>query len=135
MTLSSRVVVVVCLAFAAACGSVQSDKCGDVTCGANATCDMDSGLCVCDSGFVGDGMTCTPMDECAVMNDCDANATCTNTTGGGHTCACNTGYDGDGFTCANIDECADASPPCDPNATCTDAPGTFDCTCNTGWEG
>ncbi|TNF25237.1 MAG: hypothetical protein EP329_23435 [Deltaproteobacteria bacterium] len=42
------------------------------------------------------------MDECALaLDDCGANATCTNTDGG-FTCACDAGYSGDGYTCTLI---------------------------------
>ncbi|TNF31813.1 MAG: hypothetical protein EP329_11810, partial [Deltaproteobacteria bacterium] len=45
---------------------------------------------------------CTDIDECAAGSDnCDANATCTNTVGA-FTCACNDGYEGDGVTCTQI---------------------------------
>ena len=40
------------------------------------------------------------IDECAnaSTNNCDSNATCTNTPGS-FTCTCNQGYSGDGTTC------------------------------------
>jgi len=41
-------------------------------------------------------------DQCAAgTDDCDTNATCTDTTTG-FTCACNTGYEGDGTACLRI---------------------------------
>ncbi len=87
--------------------------------------------CSCRDGYSGDGYQCTDVDECAdaSLNNCDANATCTNTDGG-FTCACNSGFSGDGTACTDVDECADASlNNCDANATCTNTPGSFTCTC------
>ena len=48
----------------------------------------------------------TDHDECASANDnnCDSNATCTNTPGS-FTCACNSGYSGDGLICAGKFDC------------------------------
>ncbi|AUX34867.1 MULTISPECIES: EGF domain-containing protein [Sorangium] len=74
----------------------------DPTCGGqgclavSAPCDPTVPCCdglTCQSG------TCTDVNECALGTDnCDANATCINTTGS-FTCACNEGYAGDGVTC------------------------------------
>ena len=36
------------------------------------------------------------------VDDCDADATCTNTLGS-YTCSCNIGYSGDGFSCDGND--------------------------------
>jgi len=55
--------------------------------------------CHCDTGFEGDGKTCTNIDECATLTDnCDVNATCTDTVGS-FTCTCDPPYTGDGVTC------------------------------------
>ena len=81
------------------------DECAAATddCDANATCtDATPGYaCTCNNGFVGDGTTCSDVDECAdeSSNNCDANASCSNTAGA-FTCECNEGYAGDGTTCA-----------------------------------
>ena len=44
------------------------------------------------------------IDECAEsnLNNCDTDATCTNTEGG-YQCACNIGYAGDGTACQGIE--------------------------------
>jgi len=76
-----------------------------------------------------------PVDECAQGTDnCDANATCTDTADG-FTCDCNMGYTGDGVTCTDTDECTDGTDTCDANATCTNTPGSFTCACNMGYSG
>ena len=44
----------------------------------------------------------TDIDECDTgMNDCDVNASCTNTIGS-FDCMCNIGYSGDGFNCTGL---------------------------------
>lgn len=85
-------------------GSAVSCSINNGGCSAQAIC-TPSGttrICTCKTGYVGDGFTCTDVDECLTSNGgCDVNATCTNTPGS-HTCACKTGYTGDGVTCTPI---------------------------------
>lgn len=69
-------------------------------CGANATCA--GSTCTCNTGYSGDGLTCTDVNECMNANGgCDPNATCTNTPGS-RVCTCGAGYFGDGATCTPI---------------------------------
>ncbi|NPD22211.1 hypothetical protein D7Y27_19240 [Corallococcus sp. AB004] len=98
----------------------------------NAPCDATVPCCdglTCQSG------TCVDVNECAAGTDnCNENATCTNTVGS-FTCACNAGYEGNGVTCADVNECAAGTDNCDDNATCTNTGGSFTCACNAGYEG
>ncbi len=177
------------------------DECADASlndCDANASCaDTDGSFtCTCNSGFSGDGTTCTAdpacgdgtidagedcdgitlpavlecpdgytgrplcenapqnpdgdgtctlaaipdgcvnVDECAdsSLNNCAANAACTDTEGG-FECACPDGYSGDGTSCDDIDECADGGDNCDENAECTNSEGGFECACAMGYAG
>jgi hypothetical protein len=61
-----------------------------------------------------DGSTFTlDYDECAKgADDCDPNATCSNTLGG-YTCACKDGFAGDGYDCIQTDACVTGNGGCD----------------------
>ncbi|MEK6799202.1 MAG: EGF domain-containing protein [Planctomycetota bacterium] len=81
------------------CIAGGDDECalGTHNCDVNATCTDTAGgfTCACNSGYSGDGVTCTDDDDCTLMTaNCDANATCTNTPGS-FTCTCNAGYSDD----------------------------------------
>ena len=76
----------------------------------------------------------TDIDECGTTDNCDVNATCTNTPGS-FTCTCDSGYSGNGVICTDDDECALGTDNCDVNATCTNSPGGFTCACNTPYFG
>ena len=115
--------VFVCL-FAIACGqrfqSSTFDPCatdnGD--CSANASCEANGAVAVCKClpGFLGDGKTCTDVNECETDNgNCPEGATCENTPGT-YTCTCGKGWTGDGTACADIDECATGLANCDPTS-------------------
>ncbi|XP_065657087.1 uncharacterized protein LOC136082288 [Hydra vulgaris] len=88
-----------------------------LSCNSNATCNGTT--CVCNPGFIGDGVnSCTAT--CAAA--CNSNAICVGTT-----CVCKNGFIDDGVndctvTCLSI---------CNPNARCI---GTT-CVCNDGFVG
>ncbi len=103
-------------------------RCEVGTCSSNAQCADASGqaICSCRSGFSGDGITCTDIDECQTNNGGCGDATrwtCSNNMGAAPTCTdvdeCQTNNGGCGDatrwscsntigaapTCADIDEC------------------------------
>lgn len=109
-------------------------ECFGLKCGENAGCVLEAGApsCRCHTGFAGDGIVCSDVDEC-LDSVCDPNATCINTPGS-FTCSCNKGFAGPGVTCADIDECA-TGRPCSQNASCMNSVGSFSCTCHNGFDG
>jgi hypothetical protein len=115
-----------------------------------ATCVDDSGSpgyhCTCPAtGYTGTGTVASPcvdVNECSSgsLNNCNANATCTNVPAGSFTCTCNTGWAPTGTNpghgaggCINVNECTANTDDCNPNAACMDTQGSFTCTCNAGY--
>jgi len=97
----------------------------------------DSDVTLDDAGMDDDmGMEMGPVlvNECAnaALNDCDVNATCTDTDEA-FTCECNDGFDGNGTVCTDIDECLVGTDTCDVNATCENTVGSFECICDDGF--
>jgi cysteine-rich repeat protein len=93
--------------------TINGDGCSD-------TCTVESGYTCPPAG------ACNDIDECAQGTDnCDANATCTNTPGS-FTCACNFGYSGDGTTCTADDSDGDGTDDvveCTTPGNCEDTDG------------
>ena len=82
----------------------DTDECASSsanTCSSNAICTNTIGsyFCTCKSGFNGNGVTCTDLNECTLgTHNCNSNAGCTNTVGS-FTCSCKSGYVGNGVSC------------------------------------
>ncbi|XP_066271717.1 mucin-22-like [Branchiostoma lanceolatum] len=93
------------------------DECADETddCSPYASCSNTPGSfsCDCNSGYSGDGVTCTDVDECA-SNNGGCGGTCTNSAGS-FRCSCGNGYvlNDDGLTC---DACSAIYPGLNPAA-------------------
>jgi hypothetical protein len=106
-------------------------------CAAEAICTPQgaSRVCTCNTGYVGDGFTCSDVNECLSGNGgCASNASCTNTNGG-RTCACPVGFTGDGVTCTDVNECLVSNGGCSVNADCTNTMGSRTCACRSGFTG
>ncbi|XP_077131187.1 uromodulin-like [Ranitomeya variabilis] len=108
-------------------------------CHPNATCEeyFDYVQCNCKDGFIGDGFTCSDIDECAYSwsNNCSYGI-CQNTFGS-YICVCASGfnYSSMGY-CVDIDECA--SPElnrCNSSASCINYYGSYSCVCPYGYFG
>ncbi|XP_035691358.1 fibrillin-3-like [Branchiostoma floridae] len=114
------------------CCDNDIDECatGVHSCHQHATCTNTVGSyrCTCNSGYTGDGRTCTAL--CWGSTTCPRGGICSSPN---HCTSCNTGYESP--DCGNIDECATDTDNCHEDASCTDTDGSFTCTCNDGYTG
>jgi hypothetical protein len=119
-----------------ACEAAKDDKkaafsCDD--CSPNADCDKDEATCSCQTGWEGDGKTCTDADECKDGSaTCLTGAKCSNTPGS-FVCDCSGGYHIVGQECLDINECEEGAG-CPANSVCTNTPGFYDCACKPGYS-
>eukprot|EP00736_Rhodelphis_marinus_P002214 Rmarinus@m.23570 len=122
----------------------MSNSCVDVNecsyvlddCHVNADCLNTNGsfVCQCAAGYVGDGISCSDTDECAIgAHNCE-HAQCVNVLGS-FTCDCDSGYTKSGIVCVDVDECALNAAECSMYATCKNTDGSYNCTCGAGFEG
>ena len=101
-------------------------------CHENATCQLDTeGFCVCNPGFIGDGMSCENICN-TNMSRCHTNATC-QVDNMDVVCTCHPGFTGDGHSCteyrAVVSQCELECP--EDNMRCT--PGVVEyCSCEPG---
>ncbi|CAH1253105.1 HSD17B6 [Branchiostoma lanceolatum] len=72
------------------------DACAE-SCHLHASCSPSAGRCVCEPGWVGDGVHCQDFDECTIVS-CGVHQRCVNTPGS-HVCECVPGYMEVGESC------------------------------------
>ncbi|XP_035676197.1 uncharacterized protein LOC118415601 [Branchiostoma floridae] len=65
------------------------DACAE-SCHLHASCSPSTGRCVCEPGWVGDGVHCQDFDECTIVS-CGVHQRCVNKPGS-HVCECMPGY-------------------------------------------
>ena len=110
-------------------------------CGAHAVCNQGiwQTTCACAAGYVGDGQSCSDVDECVFGRSdgtpaCAAHATCFNTPGS-FRCSCDAPH----WThfadrCIPAD-CDTEHGGCDEHAGCTDTGGSVACACEAPYVG
>ncbi len=126
------------------CNDIDECQLGSHTCDPLASCMNQPGGFACGgcpAGYddvSGDGTRCDDIDECAAsnLNDCDAHASCTNTSGS-YTCTCAAGYVGSGTSCFPAAGCDPSKPTaCHAAASCVEVEDQGHvCSCHPGYEG
>ncbi|CAD5119519.1 DgyrCDS8121 [Dimorphilus gyrociliatus] len=110
---------------------INECKLGIANCHTNSLCLNLPGTfaCGCLRGFIGDGVNCTDIDECANddLNECDPNADCFNRIGY-YLCTCKAGYEGDGKICIKPKPC-DKPNVCHEKANCLNVGDSAQCSC------
>ncbi|KAM5151996.1 uromodulin-like [Mantella aurantiaca] len=119
-------------------GIATSSTTNCLECDPNAKCEDFSGRkgCVCKDGYIGDGFTCSDIDECAYSWTNNCNEHCINTEGS-FTCGCTEGYTlNPANKCFDINECLDPNlHRCHSEAICSNTAGNYSCSCPYGYFG
>ena len=106
---------------------------GDEACKTPESCN----LCVStESGAVSiPDNTTSCSNECEAGTDnCDPNASCTDTSAG-FICTCNIGFEDNGQSCVSFGtSCEAGTDNCDPNTICSSTMTGFTCNCPIGFE-
>ncbi|XP_066290685.1 fibropellin-1-like [Branchiostoma lanceolatum] len=113
------------------CCDIDIDECsGSHNCHQHANCTNTVGSyrCECNSGYTGNGRTCTAL--CRGSTTCPHGGICSSPN---HCTSCDSGYESP--DCGNIDECAMDTDNCHAKASCSDTDGSFTCTCSDGYTG
>uniref|UniRef100_H2ZNA7 Stabilin 2 n=1 Tax=Ciona savignyi TaxID=51511 RepID=H2ZNA7_CIOSA len=114
-------------------------ECASLNCHVNSRCLNTTGslMCICNSGYQGDGVTCEEINPCqdTGSNLCHRNASCIHDGPGKPPCQCNRGFSGDGQYCGPIDPCQFNYGDCPTNSTiCVyTGPGQSTCNCKPGY--
>ena len=111
-----------------ACTTTANAICSDINecatsnggCAATATCSNSIGsyTCTCNSGYYGNGASCSACLACG--------------TGYAESSPCTSVQNRE---CQDVNECTQGKPPCATTATCTNTVGSYTCTCNVGYSG
>ncbi|KAK5882024.1 hypothetical protein CesoFtcFv8_020658 [Champsocephalus esox] len=91
--------------------------------------------CVCDVGYVGNGLACSDIDECERENICPQDETECMNTPGLYSCICKEGYTLNGTQCVDVNECESGQQECSEFAQCVNTIGNYSCFCLSGFSG
>ncbi|XP_069841009.1 uromodulin-like [Dendropsophus ebraccatus] len=107
-------------------------------CHSDARCEEYFGIkeCSCSEGFIGDGFTCSDIDECAYPWSNNCPDICVNTLGS-YVCECPKGYTKNiANECVDIDECSDPTfYRCQSLANCSSNEDDSSCSCRSDITG
>src|SRR5262249_8755125 len=95
---------------------------GCESCDANAKCEFNydgngSNRCACNTGYTGDGTTCTAVSGACASNPCQNGSTCT-PSGASYSCACINGYTGTMCEIPPVTASVPIGGPCTMDSEC-----------------
>ena len=114
--------------------STDLSACDGTTCSDHGVCVLVSdseAICICDEGYLANGLTCEARVTACADEDCDGHGECVDLSGRA-ICLCGAGYAFDGTTCvAGQSPCADVD--CGDDGACVvTAAGEAACLCEDG---
>lgn len=95
---------------------------GCESCDTNARCELDfdgagSNRCACNTGYTGNGTTCTAVSGACATNPCQNGGTCSEA-GASYTCACIGGYTGTNCEISPVVATVPIGGPCTADSQC-----------------
>lgn len=118
------------------CVCSDTEHCSE--CHSYAKCEEYFGIkgCSCNEGFIGDGFSCSDIDECAYPWSNNCPEICVNTLGA-YICECPSGNTQNmDNECVDIDECSDPTLyRCQFRAHCSENKGDSSCSCKSDLTG
>lgn len=91
-------------------------------------------ICVCATGYTGNGTSCENIDECMIDGICPGEGFQCENTAGSFLCFCKRNYELVNGTCVHDNDCTKRTI-CHENADCITVNGTFNCRCKSGYTG
>ena len=109
--------------------------CEEETCSGQGICAIadDEAVCLCDAGFVADGLSCVAATDACEGETCSDNGDCALVDGEAQ-CLCDEGFVSDGLSCVVAANACDGET-CSSNGTCVVNPssGSAFCACAAGY--